>query len=80
MKEFPLPLYYVYSYLCPQPHRTYFGEVNVFEEFWVFIREKGRRRCVRVSRVLVHLSMRCGRCHRQPVVEPSALELEQGYE
>ena len=44
--------------------QTSFGEVNLFQKFGVFIGrdgEKDRFRCQRaLSRVLVHLNMRCG--------------------
>ena len=42
------------------------GRVILLNNFGSFIEgEKDRLRCVRaLSRVLVHLNVRCGRCHR----------------
>ena len=55
---------------CPQPHflqTELLGRVILLNNFGSFIEgEKDRLRCVRaLSRVLVHLNVRCGRCHRQ---------------
>ena len=54
---------------CPQPHflqTELLGRVILLNNFGSFIEgEKDRLRCVRaLSRVLVHLNVRCGRCHR----------------
>ena len=55
---------------CPQPHflqAKLLGRVILLNNFGSFIEgEKDRLRCVSaLSRVLVHLNVRCGRCHRQ---------------
>ena len=60
---------------CPQPHflqTELLGRVILLNNFGSFIEgEKDRLRCVRaLSRVLVHLNVRCGRCHRQSSFDP----------
>ena len=67
---------------CPQPHflqTELLGRVILLNNFGSFIEgEKDRLRCVRaLSRVLVHLNVRCGRCHRQSVTRRQQKQLQR---